>query len=101
MAAFGLRRESDDARSGEELVFWLWPQHVPALELWCAAQTQWRHGLGGPTGLDYAGVRASPTFEGMDGGERERAFADLCVMECAALAAWADQRPFQSARDRA
>lgn len=65
---------------------------MPALELWCAVQTQWRHGgFAGPTGLDYAGVRSSPAFRAL-GARRERIFADLCVMEFAALAAWADRR---------
>lgn len=38
----------------------LWPENLPAVELYLAAETQWRHaGMNGvPTGLDYAGVRA-------------------------------------------
>lgn len=70
----------------------LWPELVPALNLWFAVQTQWRHGWGGPTGLDYAGVRASPAFRALDRAQREPAFADLCIMERAAILAWAERR---------
>lgn len=36
----------------------LWPDNVLAWQCWLDVQTQWRTGMGGPTGLDYAGVRA-------------------------------------------
>jgi hypothetical protein len=53
-------------------------------------QTQWRHGFNGPTGLDYAGVRASPAWRKLR--KREQAFADVCVMERAWLAEAREQR---------
>lgn len=42
----------------DDEVVWLWPCNVDAWRHWCAVQTQWRIGMGGATGLDYAGVRA-------------------------------------------
>jgi hypothetical protein len=37
----------------------LWPCNVPTWLHWQEVQTQWRvGGMGGATGLDYAGVRA-------------------------------------------
>jgi len=59
----------------------LWSEHVAALDLFNAAGTQWRVGHSGPTGLDYAGVRASPAFRGLPRATREQTFADLCVIE--------------------
>ena len=72
--------------------FYLWLEHVPALKLWGGVQTQWRHGFHGPTGLDYAGVRASPAWRQLRQRERERAFADVCVIERAWLVEAHEQR---------
>jgi hypothetical protein len=70
----------------------LWPEHVPAVELWFAVQTQWRHGFSGPTGLDYAGVRASPRFRALPHAMREGVFADVCTMERATLRFWRQRK---------
>lgn len=72
--------------------FWLWPEHVAVLNLWFAAQTQWRHGMAGPTGLDYAGVRAAPAFRRIPRADRERVLDDVCVMERAWLPEFHAQR---------
>ena len=58
---------------------------MPAFNVWIAVQTQWRHGFNGPSGLDYAGVRAAPAFRRTPAAEREALFEDLCVMERATL----------------
>jgi len=63
---------------------------VPAFELWSAVQTQWRVGMGGPTGLDYAGVEAVLRVLGVRGEQRRERFALLQAMERAALREWAD-----------
>ena len=61
--------------------------------LWQSVQTQWRMGgMGGPTGLDYAGVRAYLDECALAGQERQDAFAGICAAEHATLAAWADAR---------
>ncbi len=70
--------------AGEE--FHLRPDCLPAFGLWTAVQTQWRHGFAGPTGLDYAGVRASPAYRRIPPQDRAEVFEDLCVMERAWLA---------------
>lgn len=44
------------ADAGE--VAWLWPCNREAWIHWQEVQTQWRVGMAGATGLDYAGVRA-------------------------------------------
>lgn len=61
---------------------------MAVLRLWGGVQTQWRHGFAGPTGLDYAGVRASPAWHAAPLRRRERLFAELVVMERAALVEW-------------
>lgn len=84
LAAFGLQREGPPPRAADA-EFHLWPEHLDALRLWIGVQTQWRHGFDGPTGLDYAGVRASPAFRRLATIDRDRVFDELCVMERAAL----------------
>jgi len=37
---------------------YLWPDNVKNWRYWQSVQTQWRTGMAGPTGLDYAGVRS-------------------------------------------
>lgn len=60
--------------------FLLWAEHEAALDLYYAVDTQWRIGVAGPTGLDYAGVRAAPAFRRL-GARREQVFSDLCHIE--------------------
>ena len=43
--------------------------------------SQWRYDFGQRTGLDYAGVRASPEFRRIKRRKREAVFADLCTIE--------------------
>ncbi|HNB42708.1 MAG TPA: DUF1799 domain-containing protein [Burkholderiaceae bacterium] len=70
--------------------FHLWPEHVPVLELWGVVGTQWLYaGMGGATGLNYAGVEAAMRLHGVPRAERADRFAELRVMERAALAEWA------------
>jgi hypothetical protein len=60
------------------------------IELFLAAQTQWRVGMSGPTGLDYAGVEACARLRGatLD----PDTFEALQTAELAALGAWRDKR---------
>ena len=71
---------------------YLWPCNVAIWDIWCDLQTQWRHGMAGPTGLDYAGVRASPAFRSIPRADREAILADVCVMERSWLSAAAEIR---------
>lgn len=62
--------------------FEVWPENIDTLSVFLRLQTQWRTGPAGPTGLDYAGVRAALAMM------RQRIdFGDLQMMESAALAA--------------
>lgn len=94
-AAFGLvieRAEGGAAGAPGMEPFHLWPEHVAVLGVWFGVQTQWRHGFAGPTGLDYAGVRAAPAFRALARQHREPAFDALCIMERATLGEWARMR---------
>ena len=61
---------------------------------WFAVQTQWRVGMAGAIGLDYAGVEAAIRLRRLARGKRERAqlMADLQVMERVTLVEWGRQR---------
>lgn len=83
---------SAEPHSQPREVFHLWPEHVEAVVLWSRVQSQWRHGMAGPTGLDYAGVRASPAFRRLPRKDRERVFEDVCVMESAALEVFCERQ---------
>ena len=72
----------------------LLPEAEPVIDLYVAVQTQWRVGMGGATGLDYAGVEAAARLRGtpLD----PEAFQALQVCEHAALAAMAERRDRES-----
>jgi len=72
-------------------VAYLWPCNVKAWGHWQAVQTQWRSGMGGPTGLDYAGVRAYLTEAGLMGKQRKNTFAGIQAAEAATLRAWGEK----------
>lgn len=70
---------------------YLWPENEPAWAVWVQCQTQWRTGMGGATGLDYAGVRALlDELDQPPGPERRQVFEGLRVLERATLDAWAE-----------
>lgn len=57
LAAFGLLAETQDGNEPPEEKCYLWPCNVRTFNIWQGVQTQWRvGGMGGRTGLDYAGV---------------------------------------------
>lgn len=62
----------------------IWPENERALALFLACRTQWRAGpMGGVLGLDYPGVLAVMRIRREP--RREQLFADLQVMETAAI----------------
>ena len=71
---------------------YLWPCNVDAWLAWLGVKTQWRDGMGGKSGLDYAGVRAYLDLQGLRGARRRRIFAGIQACEAATLAAWDEQR---------
>lgn len=91
MAAFGLVAIDAEQR-GDDDSFALWPENVPAVQLWLDASTQWRVGMACATGLDYAGVEALMRMQGIRGDKRRELFADLRTMEGATLRAWGEDR---------
>jgi hypothetical protein len=68
----------------------LLPEAEPILDWWLAAQTQWRVGMHGPTGLDYAGLAGLQALRG-EAPDPER-FAGVQICERAALTALRDRR---------
>ena len=89
LAAFGLRLDQD---GGKADFFYLWPEHVSTLELWFRVQTQWRFGMAGPTGLDYAGVESAMRLLSLPLRKRRALFNNLRTMERATLHEWAARR---------
>jgi len=75
----------EEAPEDRDLEFGLWPENVPAWNLWLACQTQWRIGMGGPTGLDYAGIEALMRMRNVSRAERPELIEGLQVMEVVAL----------------
>lgn len=84
LAGLGLQTDAPDP-------VYLWPDNVCAWNHWQSVQTQWRVGMGGATGLDYAGVRAY--LDEVDLGEQRRdVFAGIQACERATLDVWSEQR---------
>lgn len=57
-----------------------------------SVQTQWRVGMAGATGLDYAGVRAALSIQGVRGAELREVFECIQAAEVATLSAWHELR---------
>lgn len=75
---------------GAQAEAYLWPCNVPTWGHWAQVQTQWRTGgMGGATGLDYAGVRAYMDEAGLQGEERKDTFAGIRAAERGTLDGWA------------
>lgn len=64
----------------------VWPENWPAIDMFDALGTQWRlGGMGGAGGLDYRVVFEYLDRRGYRGTAWDDMFADLRVLECAAL----------------
>lgn len=70
----------------------VWPDCWQAVQLFESLATQWRMGFAGPVGLDYAAVPAVMRLTGVPAADRKDVFADLQIMEYAALEALSEQR---------
>ncbi|MBL8445068.1 MAG: DUF1799 domain-containing protein [Zoogloeaceae bacterium] len=73
----------------------LWPDCVPIWGHWQAVQTQWRVGMNGATGLDYAGVMAYLAVVEPDAAARAEAFECIRAAEVATLNARAEKSQFK------
>jgi len=66
---------------------------VQAWACWQGVQTQWRTGMAGATGLDYAGVRAHLDEQpDIEPEARPDIWRGIQAAERATLEVWADQR---------
>ncbi len=70
----------------------LWPECLPAVEVFMACRTQWRvAGMDGMrTGLDYAAVEAVMRMRRVRG--KADCLSDVMVIEHAVLERWQEQR---------
>jgi hypothetical protein len=80
MFAAGLRPEDFEADSFE-----IWPENEESISLFSSVSTQWRIGMGGPTGLDYNALFARMDRLKFDDQTYERLFQDIRVIESEAL----------------
>lgn len=63
----------------------IWPDNLAAINVFIAMSTQWRIGMAGPTGLDYAALPAVMDVVDIDQEARRAVFNDLRSMEEEAL----------------
>lgn len=66
--------------------------NLPAVRVFCALQTQWRSGMGGRTGLDYAVLPAVFDLHGIRRKRRPDVFSGVRVMEAETLNIWSERR---------
>lgn len=76
---------------------YLWPSCVWMWELWMGLQTQWRVGMAGSTGLDYAACLAV-IDRVVPKRQRSEAFEAVRACERVTLKAWADKRAAEEAQ---
>lgn len=76
----------------ETPAIYLLPDQLEAWHFWHHCDTQWRHGFGGPTGLDYLGVEHLMGQLRIPRHRRARLWTQIRAMERGALIGWAQQR---------
>lgn len=69
----------------------VWPENQSAYFTFAAMQTQWRVGMAGATGLDYAALPVALRMQAIPRPEWQPVMADIPIMEVAALAAMAER----------
>ena len=80
LAAAGLTEADLEADAVE-----VWPEHFDLFHLFTSLQTQWRVGMGGPTGLDYNVLYHKLDRMNLEPDEYAQFEHDIQVMEHAAL----------------
>jgi hypothetical protein len=63
----------------------VWPIHQPVLQVFSSLATQWRIAASGPSGIDYSVLPVVMDLHNIHQQDRTQLFADLQVMESAAL----------------
>jgi hypothetical protein len=87
LAAAGLTAEDLEGDAVE-----VWPENQQAYILFADLRTQWRVGMGGPTGLDYLVLYAKLDRMRLTDDEADQLESDLRVMEYEALQTLAESR---------
>lgn len=70
----------------------VWPENWQAWSIFCQVSTQWRIGMGGPTGLDYGAIYPLLDRIAQDAAEWMDLFEDLQIMERTALKQMSENR---------
>lgn len=70
----------------------VWQHNWQAFSVFEAMSTQWRTGMAGASGLDYAALPAVMRLVGVPKKDRDQVFHDVRIMEAEALAVMAEQR---------
>ncbi|MEQ4618321.1 MAG: DUF1799 domain-containing protein [Corticimicrobacter sp.] len=70
-----------------DTAFEVWPESWPAIDLYMRNWTQWRHGPGGASGLDYMVFFSDLDRQGVVGEDAEIIMADIRLIEEGALKA--------------
>jgi len=70
----------------------VWPENEVSFLVFGALQTQWRIGMNGPTGLDYAALPVVLKLHEVAPDKRRQVFDDVRVMEAEALKVFSDGR---------
>lgn len=91
LAAQGVVLADEDDEPCTPVVYLL-PDQLEAWHFWHHCDTQWRHGFGGPTGLDYPGVEHLMGQLRIPRHRRARLWAQVRAMERGALIGWSQQR---------
>jgi hypothetical protein len=70
----------------------VYPENWPAVEVFSSVMTQWRIGMSGPTGLDYAVLPGVMEMIGIGRKDRRDVFDGVRVMESEALKVLSEKR---------
>lgn len=90
LANIGLLHGADDAEPSAQIEY-LWPCNQAHWRMWQELRTQWRVGMSGSTGLDYASAIAHlRTAHSLRGKQLQKAWACMRACEDGTLQAWAE-----------
>lgn len=70
----------------------VFPENWKTVEVFASVMTQWRIGMSGPTGLDYAVLPGVMGMLGIGRGDRKDVFDGVRVMESEALKVLSEKR---------
>jgi hypothetical protein len=91
-SALGIPPELRDGIVQSSAVTEIWPENLAPFEVFSAMQTQWRTGMAGPTGLDYAALPVVMDLQHIATKDRPDVFGALQVMESEALKTFSEQQ---------